>query len=92
MAENPSKKRRIDYKDSFLQFFVNQKRCDVTFACKDATDQWKTIGAHKFLLISVSDVFDTMFYGESVKKFGVRDEKAIKITDINMEAFKLFLG
>lgn len=83
---------RLSYKDTLLQTFINQKRCDVTFTCKDEDDQWTTIGAHKFLLVSVSDVFETMFYGKSVENGGVKEEKEIPITDIGMHTFKLFLG
>lgn len=87
MAENPCKKRRINYKDSILQQFIDQKYCDVTFALKNDKDQWETIGAHKFLLTSVSDVFENMFYGET----DVIDVKETRITDIKMESFKLLL-
>lgn len=92
MANYPNKKPRIEYKDSILPLFLEQKRCDVTFACKSQKDQWETIGGHKFILIAVSDVFETMFEGEAVKQGAVIEEKEIKIHDFEMHAFKLFLG
>lgn len=81
----------LNCNEAYRQLFIDQKRCDVTFVCKDDNDNWEKIGAHKFHLSAISDVFETMFYGELVKSGATKDENEIRIEDISMKAFRLFL-
>lgn len=78
------------FKAALRDSFNEQEHCDVTFSCDDQT--LDTIKAHKFILSLASDVFRTMFYGEAAKQEKCKDEeKPIKIDDIKMPIFKLFL-
>lgn len=49
------------------------------------------MGAHKIILSMVSDVFETMFFGESIQSGLLTEEKEIFIPDIEYNAFELFL-
>ncbi|XP_063705121.1 BTB/POZ domain-containing protein 3-like [Culicoides brevitarsis] len=77
--------------NAYHQLFIDQKRCDVSFLCKDDDGNWTSIGAHKFHLSAVSEVFETMFYGECVKKGFTKESDEIRIEDISLKAFRLFL-
>ncbi|XP_063705721.1 BTB/POZ domain-containing protein 9-like [Culicoides brevitarsis] len=70
---------------------IDQKRCDVFFHCKKADGTWSKYGAHKFWLSLVSDVFEAMFFGETVTNGGVTDETNVWIEDINFDGFVAFL-
>ncbi|XP_063708571.1 uncharacterized protein LOC134837157 [Culicoides brevitarsis] len=95
MTESPEKKRKIshkiDYNALHLSSFVEQKHCDIKFECKDISGCPSIIGAHKMMLMSVSEVFETMFYGDAEGSSGVNNEIFV-IQDITMETFKHFLG
>lgn len=80
------------FKTVLQDFFKQQKICDVTFSCSDPESSESTIMAHKFVLSVASDVFYTMFNGETAKQ-AKDDEKLnkVNIDDIKMPTFKLFL-
>lgn len=82
---------RIDYHTPLLNFFDKQKYFDVKFVFKCSDGNSTSIGAHKFILSLVSDVFEAMFYGESVQRGLLTKEDSIEIPDIDRNAFKLFL-
>lgn len=46
---------------------------------------------HHGAQISASDVFDVMFYGEAVKNESVTQSDEVKIEDMGMTGFTLFL-
>lgn len=81
----------MDYKLILQDFYENQKYCDVKFVLKDSDGKKITIGAHKLILSMASDVFEVMFFGESVQRGLFSQEKEIKVEDIDEDAFKLFL-
>lgn len=79
---------------AFQDSFKEQKNCDVTFTCINPTSAAgiSSIKAHKYVLSLVSDVFNTMFYGEAAKQEGVKaDNKPIDVDDIEMPILKLLL-
>lgn len=81
----------IDLNPSLTDFLTKQKYCDVKFICKDFDGNSTSIGAHKLILSMVSDVFEAMFFGESVQRGLLTDEREIDIPDIDINALKLFL-
>ncbi|XP_063708482.1 BTB/POZ domain-containing protein 2-like [Culicoides brevitarsis] len=85
-----------NFKASLLDLFVKQKNCDVQFICNDPASgkQKSGIMAHKLILSLASDVFNTMFYGEATKHEDSKktEEKPVKIDDIELPTFKLFLS
>lgn len=88
----PPKQDYWNYHQSILNAFVQQKYCDVTFACLNNEEKWVKISAHKFILAMASDVFEIMFYGKATENGAVKVEKEIKIDDIRSDTFKLLLG
>lgn len=87
----PPKVYYHNFQKSILDAFTQQKFCDVTFSCLNEEDSWEKISAHKFFLASASDVFETIFYGESRENDGFKYEKEIKVDGCRMRAFKLLL-
>lgn len=84
----------VNFISALRDSFQKQMKCDVTFSCIDpaSPNGRSTIKAHKYVLSLTSEVFDTMFYGEAAKHEDVKDEgEPIKIDDIQMSTFKLFL-
>lgn len=76
-----------NFKTALQALYLEQKDCDVTFACGDST-----IMAHKLILSLASDVFYIMFYGKAAKhRCNKNEEKPIIISDIDMPTFKLLL-
>lgn len=82
----------IDFEPHLNEFFEKQKYCDVKFVCKDSDGKSAIIGAHKLILSMVSDVFEVMFFGEAAQRGLTKETNEIEISDIGMDAFKLFLG
>lgn len=82
----------IDLKTSLRKFFEEQKYCDATFVCKDSDGKCTSIGAHKLILALVSDVFETMFFGESASRGLFGETKEIEVADISANGLKLFFG
>lgn len=82
----------IDLKTPLRTFFEKQKYCDVTFVCTESGGKTTSIGAHKLILASVSDVFETMFYGDSASRGLFGEMKEIAVSDISVDGLKLFLG
>lgn len=65
------------------KLYLNPERADVHFIFESGDER---VPAHKIILSSGSDVFDTMFYGL------LKEEGDIKIVDATAEAFKEFLS
>lgn len=86
-----------NFKTALLDLFIKQKNCDVKFTCVDpiSASGKSSIMAHKLVLSVASDVFYTMFYGEATKHENAKEEvkplSPIKIDDVQMHTFKLFL-
>uniref|UniRef100_A0A336K8G9 CSON000409 protein n=1 Tax=Culicoides sonorensis TaxID=179676 RepID=A0A336K8G9_CULSO len=56
-------------------------------------DDCKTIGAHKFVLVTASDVFEKMFHGSlSETNKNAEGQIVVEIPDIKFPVFKLFLS
>ncbi|XP_060569651.1 BTB/POZ domain-containing protein 6-B-like isoform X2 [Ruditapes philippinarum] len=70
--------------ERYMHMFENQIGCDVTFSLGEE----RTISVHKFILISRSAVFETMFCGSLADK---NTNKVIKIPDVEVDIFMSFL-
>lgn len=81
----------MDLKTSLRLFFEKQKHCDVTFVCKDSDGKSTSVGAHKLILALASEVFETMFFGESVSLGLFSETKEIQVSNISAASLKLFL-
>ncbi|XP_063710051.1 uncharacterized protein LOC134838450 isoform X2 [Culicoides brevitarsis] len=96
MSEPPSKKQKtfhkIDFESLHVQNFKEQKHCDVTFWCKNTDGDLRKIGAHKMMLVLVSDVFETMFYGKTAENDVVTKSEEVLIDDITIDTFTDFLS
>lgn len=76
----------MDVNPLLTELFEKQKHCDVTFVFHDSEGKPSTIGAHKAILSTVSDKFESTFFGECVQ-----DHKEIEVPDIGRDVFKLLL-
>lgn len=74
-----------------INFFVKQKYCDVKFIFGSENETQSVIGAHKLILSTASDVFETMFYGEGVQ-LGAGNNDEVNISDFGINTFQLFLA
>lgn len=66
------------------KLYLKSKKADVHFIF-ESNGNSERVPAHKILLASGSEVFDTMFYGS------LKEQGDIKIVDASAEAFKQFL-
>lgn len=74
---------------SCINFFREQKYCDVTFRFDSKDGSQSVIGAHKLILSMASEVFETMFY--RVSEFGKKSDGEIPVSDFGINSFKLLL-
>lgn len=80
------------FKAALYDMLVKEKNCNVKFVCPDPVSKGtSSIFAHKWVLSLASDVFDTMFNGETAKHDIVLNSDIVHIEDIQMPIFKLFL-
>ncbi|XP_063700002.1 BTB/POZ domain-containing protein 1-like isoform X1 [Culicoides brevitarsis] len=82
---------RKKFKSTLTNFLTSQLHCDVTFVFKDENGKFSKIGAHKVILAAASEVFETMFFGETVKSNAVKQENELEIKEISFDAFKALL-
>lgn len=81
-----------DFRPLHRVLFENQRYCDVKFVCEDSEGKSTSIGAHKLILALASDVFDSMFFGESVSRGFFSETNKIEIPGVGAKTLKLFLG
>lgn len=67
------------------RFYKNEKYSDVEFMLTDRDGNACVIPAHRFLLMSRSNVFEPMLYGD------MKEGHKVNITDVSAEAFEEFL-
>uniref|UniRef100_A0A336KFY4 CSON008095 protein n=1 Tax=Culicoides sonorensis TaxID=179676 RepID=A0A336KFY4_CULSO len=80
--------------ERWSKFLENGKHADVIFKCPDeeCSTGYRNILAHKLVLSSVSEVFETMFYGSlSENNEKEMDKILIEISDIKASVFELML-
>lgn len=78
--------KRIKLSSHLHQQYLNSETADVFFECSSEPGQFEQIPAHKFILIMGSEVFKSLFCGES------KQEKVLYRIDIaSAGAFKEFL-
>uniref|UniRef100_A0A336MQE6 CSON005403 protein n=1 Tax=Culicoides sonorensis TaxID=179676 RepID=A0A336MQE6_CULSO len=80
--------------ERWSKFLENGEHTDVIFKCPDddCSTGHRNILAHKIVIASVSEVFETMFYGslsENLKK--EMDKIVVEIPDIKAPVFELML-
>lgn len=74
------------FSDIGKNLYLNGDLCDFHFICKSGNGQSdERVPAHKFLLMSVSEVFRIMFNGSWIEK------SEVKIVDAKADAFREFL-
>lgn len=77
--------------------FQNIEHADVIFKCPDPQNKSgsaKDVYAHKIILATASDVFDTMFYGSLPEGRKVNEEKKVievPVPDVEASIFLLLL-
>lgn len=69
----------------FDRFFKSQEHSDVEFVVKSRDGDTIKIPAHRFILMTQSDVLERMLYGE------LKEGPSVKIVDVCAEAFEEFL-
>lgn len=65
--------------------YLNTMTADVFFVCGIDEENKEEVPAHKFLLVTSSDVFETMFHGS------LPEGNAVLITDASANGFRAFL-
>lgn len=79
--EPPEKRQNLYLLKTIESLYLNTKGADVYFTF-DSSDE--EVPAHRIVL-AVSPVFDTAFFGS------IPEKKKVKITDASVDAFKIFL-